>query len=93
MPDYMEKDPDDVLDYLWDFTSWLQPGELIASHVFIIPPELTLTDEQQTGTTVTAWLSGGIVRQDLLVTCRITTGSSPNARIHDRSIRFRITER
>jgi hypothetical protein len=86
-----QKDPDEDLDYTWDFAAVLGTGETIADHEFIVPAALTLHDEARTTTAVTAYVSpGGTLSASYEVTCRITTDATP-PRIFDRSIRFKMT--
>lgn len=77
------KDPNDVLDYSWDFTEWLSGGDAISAATVYTPAGLTLNSSSFTTSTVTAWLSGGQVGQPYRVTARITTSEG---RTVDRSI-------
>lgn len=94
----IDKDPNAVLDYVWDWAAWLAVvGDAIASHTITIndgvASTLTLVTSTNTVGTVTAWLSGGTVGEKVKVTCRITTSNSPNARVDDRSVFIKIKER
>ncbi|WP_398493375.1 hypothetical protein [Variovorax sp.] len=94
----IEKDPNAVLDYAFDWAAWLtlNGGDTIASVEFVVDPSLTVVDFGFDGTTATVWLSGGVKPvsgpNKLRVTCRITTTNAP-ARVDDRSIFLRIVER
>lgn len=94
----IEKDPDAVLDYPFDWSAWLalNNGDQIAGAVFEVDPSLSIVDQAFDATTATVWLSGGTKPaagpNKLRVTCRITTTNSP-PRIDDRSIFLRIVER
>ena len=79
-----QKDPDAQLDYVINWSSWLN-GDAIASSIWIVPSGLTLVDSSFTNENATIWLSGGVIGQRYRVTNRITTTTSP-ARIDDRSI-------
>ena len=94
MPDYHEKDPAAVLDYRWDWTTWLAQGETITTaDVDVTPAGLTIADDPAVAHdahTVTAWLEGGAVNTDYVVTCHMTTSQG---RTDDRSKRIRVTNR
>ena len=78
------KDPNANLDYGWDWSAWLAPGDTIVSHSIIIDSgDVILGTHSNTTTTVTAWFSGGTVDTQATVTARITTAQG---RIDDRSI-------
>lgn len=94
----IEKDPNAVLDYPFDWTAWLalNGDDQIASAEFIVDATLTVVDQAFDATSATVWLSGGTKPatgpNKLRVTCRITTTNTP-PRIDDRSIFLRIAER
>lgn len=91
MTNIFTKDPDAVLDYQWDWgTNWLEDGEAITSAVITVPDGLTLDSQDDTSTTITAWLSGGTVDEGYQVTCHITTDQD---REDDRSIYLICRER
>lgn len=86
-----DHDPDANLDYEYDWSGWLTPvNDTIATSVWIVPDGLTKTDEANTTTTATVWISGGTAGTNYTVTNRITT---TNGRIDDRSITLRCKER
>lgn len=90
----IKKDPDDELDYTWDWTDWLDlVADTINSHS-IIPatPDVTVTTSNVDGTDkkVIAMLAGGTAGQTRMVTCRIVT---VGLRTADRSIYLKIRER
>lgn len=84
----IEKDPDAVLDYRWDWSAWLD-GDTITGHE-LIADGLTVASSTTDGASVTAWISGGTLRATHEVTCRITTAAG---RTDDRTMRLMITER
>lgn len=84
------RDPDSVLDYLWDWSAWLQVGESISSHTIVVPSGITKESSTNDSTTVTAWISGGTTGVAYDVTCRITTSSN---RTEDRTIRLLTKEK
>jgi len=87
------KDPTATLDYIFDWTLWLDDVvDTIASHIMTIPAGLTLVNSTKVGKTVVAFISGGAVGQTYQVDCQITTNSSP-ARIDSRSIYIKIKDR
>ena len=68
------KDPDEHVDYGWDWATRLLDGESIDDSEWIVPTtDLIDTDEQLTGTTTVIWLAGGIFDSRYLVTNRVTT--------------------
>ena len=75
----LEKDPDGVLDYGFDWAEWLGT-DTISSYV------LTLT----TGITLAVWLSGGTAGVKYDVACRITT---TGGRTDERTVSVRVLER
>jgi len=85
----LNKDPDSVLDYLWDWSGWLGV-DTISSVSMIIESGLTLDSSPNTTTTVTMWLSGGSEETSYNATCRITTLSG---RKIDRSVSVYVSQR
>jgi hypothetical protein len=85
-----KKDPDAVLDWVWDWNEWLDEGETISDSSFIVSAGISVNSESNTTKTSTVWLSGGTSGQVYQVTNRITTSSG---RTDDRSITIRVTER
>lgn len=87
------KDPDAVLDYEWDWATWLA-GDTIASHTIVIDPTgddaLTLDSSSASTTAVTAWFSSGTVGTSYTATCHIVTAAG---REDDRSMVFTVEER
>lgn len=86
------KDPNATLDYQIDWTNFLASGESIVSVVWTVTGA-TLETSASTATTATAWLSGGTVGTVISATCRITTDSTPVARVDDRTLRLTVVER
>lgn len=98
MPDRFEKDPAGVLDYVFDFapltngrgdTDWLASGDTISSKTVTAETGLTVDSSSITdsGTSVTAWLSGGTAGSVYRVTCQIVTAGG---RTDERSIAIKI---
>lgn len=88
----INKDPDAVLDYPFDWAPWLKGvGDTIVSATFEVDPPLTITRQAFDAMTATVWLSGGVVGSgSLRVTCRIVT---LDGRTDERSIFLKIVER
>lgn len=70
------KDPDEVVDYLFDWSASMQSGEAIASKT-VTASGVTLDSSTIAGETVQVWLSGGTAGSTARVTCRIVTNSTP----------------
>jgi hypothetical protein len=70
------KDPEEVLDYVIDWTLPLA-GDTIVSSVWTLPEDTDLIggEETFTPTTVTIWLSGGTAGKDYALINTITTAA------------------
>lgn len=98
-PDTRRQDPDDVLDWEWDWSTWLAEADddTIDSHQVLIDDDSDTPLEVDTDaggssnddTTVTVWLSGGTAGTLVPVTVRITTADGRTA---DGTVTFHITE-
>lgn len=76
MPKSFTKDPQDVLDYLFDFSDDMAvDGDTITNHTITIDGGLTLDNEARTTTGVTVWLSGGTIGQQVKVDCLAITNA------------------
>lgn len=87
------KDPDEVLDYKFDWdTNYLEDGETISTSTVTAETGITKDSDSITDTdrTVTVWLSGGTVGNEYTVSSRIVTSLSRTA---ERSIEIKIVER
>jgi hypothetical protein len=87
------KDPNEVLDYKFDWdTSYLEDGETISSATVTVESGITKDSDSITDSnrTVTVWLSGGTADNEYTVTCQIVTSLSRTA---ERSIFIRVLER
>lgn len=97
------KDPDDVLDYKFDFkavtngtdgakTDWLGSAETISTAVITVDSGLTKDSDSitDTNTSVTVWLSGGTIGTTYNVLCHITTSAG---REWDQTIEVEIVAR
>lgn len=72
MADIFVKDPDELLDYVRDWTTALA-GDTISTSTWTVPAGITKTNDTHTTTTCTIWLSGGTLDTDYAVVNRITT--------------------
>lgn len=86
------KDPDATLDYQIDWSDWLADGESIVTSEWVVSGA-TVDGEESTATISTAWLSGGAVGRSISLTNRITTDSTPVARIDDRTLIIKVAQR
>lgn len=82
------KDPDDVLDYSLDWTTWLA-GDTIASSSWIAETGLTVDSDTNSTTDTTVWVSGGEACRYYTLTNRIVTSAG---RTKDRSIQVKVNE-
>lgn len=88
----IKKDPQAVLDYPFDWSSWLATAELIVSHIITVAAGITKDSDNEAAGVVTVVLSGGTAGTTYKVACRITTDSSP-ARTDERTIYIEVVER
>lgn len=84
------KDPDDILDYGFDWSAWLSNAETISSSTWILSPGITQNSATNTTTATTIWLSSGVAGQPYSVTNRITTNQG---RTVDRTMTIRVTNK
>ncbi len=84
------KGPDAVLDYPFDWNTWLATGETISSHTVTVDTGLTKDSDSESGGIVTVWLSGGTAGTNYNVACKIVTSSS---RTEERSMTIMVRER
>lgn len=88
----IEKDPNAVLDYTFDFTDWLAVvGDTINSVTFPATVAVTVAGSAITaGKKVVAWVSGGTIGSPASLTARIVT---VGGRTDDRTVYFKIKQR
>lgn len=87
-----QKDSNAVLDYGFDWSQWLDDGEIILDHQIVTSP-CGIIDVYSTTTTagsVIVWLSSGSVGTRYSVACKIETSAS---RIDERTIKIDVKER
>lgn len=91
---YVTKDPDEVLDYLTDWTDRLVEGETITTSTWHMTEDdgaPTTSNPSKTDTAATVWLSGGDIRSaPYELTNRIVTNQG---RTYDRLKYVTIQER
>lgn len=68
------KDPDEILDYRFDWTGRLE-GDPIAGAEFEVPPGLEILDSEFDQTSTTLWLRGGTAGEVAKITCRVHTST------------------
>jgi len=91
MADFI-KDPNAVLDYGFDWSDWLQSGEIISSSSWINPDSITINSNSHLDTSTVIWVSGGTAGKSYRLTNRIVTNNSP-ARTEDRTLLIEVQER
>ena len=84
------KDPEEVLDYTFDWSAYLADIEDAIVSVEFEPVGVVLDSFSNTTTAATAWVSGGVNGITGYVTCAITTAEGRKA---VRSIYLKIKDR
>lgn len=84
-----QKDPNDRLDYSFDWSEWLAQGETITNSVMETSVGLTIDTASNSISAATAWLIGGTSGHVYTLTNRITTSAG---RIKEKSMRIRVTD-
>lgn len=84
-----EKDPNAVLDYEIDWSTWLGT-DTISSSSWTVDAGITEDSDTSTTTTSTVWLSGGTAGKTYTVTNRIATAAG---RTDDRSIEIIVRDK
>lgn len=83
------KDPDEVLDYVVDWTARLA-ADTITTSTWIVPIGITDENEEQDNTTTTIWLSGGTIGITYEFVNRVVTAGG---RTMDQSVKLQIKTR
>ena len=93
MPQTIDKDPQAVLPYSFDWIGlgWLPAGESIATYTLTADPALTIESDSLAANVVTAVVSGGVRRQTHKLRCHIVT--SPGGLEDDRTIYLKMNDR
>lgn len=84
------KDPNAVLDWVFDWSNWLLAGETITTSTFATTAGITVNSSSNTTTNTTVWLSGGNTGQIYSVTNTVVT---TGGRTDDRTITIRVKNR
>lgn len=87
--DAFTKDPDEVLDYVRDWTAILD-GDTIATSTWTPDTGITVASSSNTTTAATVWVSGGTLGQTYGIRNRITTAGG---RTHDKTLHFTIVSK
>ena len=77
------------LDYLFDWSLWLETGETIVSYVLTVESGITKVSDAKVNNdkAVVVWLEGGTLGERYTIDCTITTTS---ARIDPRRMEIEI---
>lgn len=89
MADTFVKDPDEVLDYIRDWTAALD-GDTISTSTWTPETGITVDTSSNTTTTATVWVSGGTVGETYGITNRIVTAGG---RTFEHTLRFVISQK
>lgn len=84
------KDPDSVLDYGFDWSSWLATGETISTSTWTVPSGITKDSDEKDNTSTTIWLSGGTAGTTYALANKIVTSVG---RTTERTMDIIVTER
>ena len=88
---YIWKGPDDKTPIPLDWSDFLGDAE-ISTVTWEADSGITLSDESNTSTTATNYVSGGTLGNDYNLRCTVTTNESV-ARIESRSIEIRVVRK
>lgn len=83
------KDPDAILDYSIDWSTWLG-DDTLSSSTWIVPAGINQTASLTAGALNTIWLAGGTAGASYLITNRITT---VGGRTEDRTFQLNVADR
>lgn len=67
------KDPEAVVDFAFDWSTWLASGDTIDTFTVTVPSGITLDSSSEASGVVTAWISGGTAGTTYIVECKIVT--------------------
>lgn len=87
---HFDKDPQAVLDYTFDWTTWLNGDVIAGVPVVTVQTGLMLNSQTNSTTRVTVWLSGGTAGTSYTVACRIMTAAG---RTDERTVLVRVLDR
>lgn len=69
----VNKDPDSVLDYTIDWSSWLEDGDTISASTWTFPDGITKDSDSNDTTSTQVWVSGGTLNTRYTVVNHIET--------------------
>lgn len=84
------KDPDAVLDYGFDWSDWLQTGEVISASTWTVDTGITEDSDEMSTSITKIWLSGGTVGETYTISNKIVTDQN---RTDERSFEIFVEER
>jgi hypothetical protein len=87
------KDPDAILDYVFDWSDWLETSETISDYTLtptVATSGIAVDDDSETGGKITAWVSGGLAGVTYSLTCHVVTSLG---REDDRTMNFVVQDR
>ena len=88
MQSWPNKDPDEVLDYQFDWASRLVTSETISTSTFVVTEgSVTMANPGILAGKTTVWLSGGTLGEVNIITNRVETNQG---RVYEESARLRI---
>ena len=83
------KQPNDVIDYDFDYGDWLVSGDDLQSAAITIDAGITLDSYSVSADNVKVWISGGTDGETYLATCLATT---EGGREKEAELKIRIRE-
>lgn len=86
----IDKDPNAILDYGWDWSVWLPSGDVLVASTWVADSGLTVTLSAFDGGTAVVWLSGGTVGKTYKVVNHIITSEG---RQDDRTILIKVVQK
>lgn len=75
-----EKSPASVLDYSFDWSEWLQAGQIIETSSWSSDTGLTIDSDAKTTTKATAFISGGVEGNSYFVSNTVVTNDGLTAK-------------
>lgn len=75
MSSVWEKDPEENLDYQFDFSDVLTTGEVISTYTLTVPDDITIASDANTDTAVTFWIPDGTAGLTCTIACKIETSA------------------
>ena len=85
-----KKDPQAVLDFAFNWASWLATGETISTYTVTAQTGLTKDSDSESSGVVTVWVSGGTAGTWYTLACKIVTSAG---RTDERTMRIQVDDR